>query len=37
LKIVINPLVNIVWVGGVIMLLGAIWVAWPRQRNGGVQ
>lgn len=37
LKIMINPLVNVVWVGGIIMLLGAIWIIWPRNRNGGVQ
>lgn len=36
LKIMINPLVNIVWLGGIIMLLGAIWIIWPRKRNGGV-
>lgn len=37
LKIMINPLVNIVWVGGIIMLLGSIWIIWPRNRNGGVE
>ena len=37
LKIMINPLVNIVWVGGLIMLLGSIWIIWPRNRNGGVE
>lgn len=37
LKIMINPLVNIVWVGGIIMLLGAIWIIWPRKHNGGVE
>lgn len=38
LKIMINPLVNLVWFGGLIMLFGAIWIIWPRNRNsGGVQ
>lgn len=37
LKIMINPLVNVVWLGGIIMLLGSIWIIWPRNRNGGVQ
>jgi cytochrome c-type biogenesis protein CcmF len=37
LKIMINPLVNVVWLGGVIMLLGAVWIIWPRKRNGGVE
>lgn len=38
LKIMINPLVNLVWFGGIIMLLGAIWIIWPRNRNtGGVE
>ncbi len=37
LKIMINPLVNVVWAGGILMLLGAIWIIWPRKQNGGVQ
>jgi cytochrome c-type biogenesis protein CcmF len=37
LKIMINPLVNIVWVGGIIMLLGSIWIIWPRKRDGGIE
>lgn len=37
LKIMVNPLVNIVWLGGIIMLLGSIWIIWPRNNgNTGI-
>lgn len=31
LKIMINPLVNMLWWGGAMTLLGALWIIWPRR------
>ncbi len=32
-QVYINPLVNFVWVGGVVLMLGAIWAMWPTARD----
>jgi cytochrome c-type biogenesis protein CcmF len=33
LKVFINPLINWVWAGGIVMILGTIIAAWPTVRN----
>ncbi len=32
-KIMINPLVNWVWIGGVLMVIGSLFAFWPSRRN----
>jgi len=32
-KIMINPLVNWVWIGGVLMVVGSLFAFWPSRRN----
>lgn len=32
-KIMINPLVNWVWIGGVLMIIGSLFAFWPSRRN----
>ncbi|KAA3644129.1 MAG: heme lyase CcmF/NrfE family subunit [Chloroflexi bacterium] len=32
-KIYINPLVNWVWIGGIVMMFGTLIAAWPSQKN----
>ena len=32
-KIMINPLVNWVWIGGVLMVIGSLFAFWPSRRD----
>ena len=32
-KIMINPLVNWVWIGGILMVIGSLFAFWPSRRN----
>jgi cytochrome c-type biogenesis protein CcmF len=32
-QVYINPLVNFVWVGGMVLILGALWAMWPTARD----
>ena len=32
-KVYINPLINFVWLGAVIVVLGALWAMWPTARD----
>ena len=33
LQVYINPLVNGVWAGGIVFVLGALWSMWPTPRD----
>ena len=37
LKIYRNPLVNWIWIGGAIFVLGTLLVMWPHPRSGGAR
>jgi cytochrome c-type biogenesis protein CcmF len=32
-KVYINPLINFVWLGSVVLVLGALWAMWPTSRD----
>jgi cytochrome c-type biogenesis protein CcmF len=32
-KVYINPLINFVWLGSIVFVLGALWAMWPTPRD----
>jgi cytochrome c biogenesis factor len=32
-QVYINPLVNFVWLGSIVLVLGALWAMWPTARD----
>ena len=32
-QLFINPLINWVWIGGILMIFGSVWAMWPTARD----